>query len=80
MFEDCPKSQLLLIIELEIYAESGLAETYQENKGPSSSRPLFSGWDNIKLSIVNIEAYSHYWLGRQLSSLNMMHSSHTLAK
>lgn len=32
MFEDCPTSQFLLIIELEICAESGLAETYQENE------------------------------------------------
>ena len=32
MFEDCPTSQLLLIVELEICAESGLAEMYQENE------------------------------------------------
>lgn len=32
MFEDCPTSQLLLIIELEICAEFGLAETHQENE------------------------------------------------
>lgn len=27
MFDDCPKSQFLWIIELEICGESGLAET-----------------------------------------------------
>ena len=32
MFEDCPTSQLLLLVELEICAESGLAEMYQENE------------------------------------------------
>ena len=41
MFEDCPKSQLLLIIELEIYAESGLAETYQKIKVPVQVDPCF---------------------------------------